>query len=85
MSHQINDKIQQFLAALQTTGHVQQVGLVKDTAYIVEYQIVFNGQLFNLWHNKLAANELDRYGWEKSNPFQRFTTHFTNGFDHDSV
>jgi len=85
MSHQINEKIQQFLAALQTTGHVQQVGLVKDTVYIVEYQIVFNGQLFNLWHNKLAINESDKYGWEPTNPFQRFTTQFTNGFDHDSI
>jgi len=85
VSHQINEKIQQFLAALQTTGHVQQVGLVKDTVYIVEYQIVFNGQLFNLWHNKLAVNEEDKYGFEQSNPFQGFTTHFTNGFDHDSI
>ena len=87
MSHQINDKIIEFFNALQrqTKIGIQNVSLVQDLPHITEYQVVWAGQLFNLWHNKLAVNEVDRYGWEKSNPFQGFTTHFSRGFDNDSV
>lgn len=87
MSHKINEKIIQFFDALQRqTGiGIQNVSLVQDLPYIVEYRVVWANQMFNIWHNKLAVNDEDKYGWGQSNPFQGFTTHFSQGFDTDSV